>query len=68
MNGLQIARQLRREAEQTQNPLKYDQAALAFDKLGMISAAERCRQRAAHYAGQGASVAVEYQIPEKVSA
>lgn len=66
MNGIQIARQLRREAEQTQDPLKYDQAALAFDKLGMPSAAEACRQRAAHYAGQGQPVAVEYQISEKV--
>ena len=66
MNGIQIARQLRRQAEQTQDPLLYDQAALAFDKLGMPSAAEGCRRRASHYAGQGKPVTVEYQIPEKV--
>jgi len=55
----EIARNLRRQAERTQDPLKYDKAALAFDKLGMPSAAEQCRRRAAHYAGLGKAVAVE---------
>lgn len=41
--------ELRARAERAQDPESYKLAALAFDILEMSHAAERCRQREAHY-------------------
>ena len=46
------AYKLRFAAESTNDPDAYEKAAAAFEALNMMSAAERCRDRAKFYRGQ----------------
>lgn len=48
---IRSAQMLRTQAERTTDPNLYEQAAIAFETLGMLASAARCRERAKHYTG-----------------
>ena len=53
---------LRSQAEAGADPDLYEMAAAEFEALGMLTAAERCRERARHYRDQQLKVFAQFDI------
>ncbi len=56
------ARQLRAEAEQSDDPEPYEKAAAEFEQLQMYAAADRCRDRAVHYRSEQEVVHADLEL------